>query len=120
MKNWLKYFKLINPYTFFKWLKRYMENKAEIESKLIDNEKQREHEKWMQNNELKHIENENEKQREHEKTLEIIRQDAIANNLNNILEKMDDKVITEFNNKNPHWLIRWSSCRKSNTGKKIK
>ncbi len=63
MKFLLKIIDCLNPISIFKNIKRYMENRAKIESDIIDKEKQRQHEKDLQDSKLKHQSLENEKDR---------------------------------------------------------
>lgn len=69
MKILLKIIDCLNPISIFKSIKKYIENRAKIEAKLIDKEKQRQHEKDLQDSRFKHESLENEKDRKLQKEL---------------------------------------------------
>ncbi|WP_252320982.1 hypothetical protein [Spiroplasma endosymbiont of Lariophagus distinguendus] len=69
MKILLKIIDCLNPISIFKSIKKYIKNRAKIEAKLIDKEKQRQHEKDLQDSRFKHESLENEKDRKLQKEL---------------------------------------------------
>ncbi|WP_342267149.1 hypothetical protein [Spiroplasma endosymbiont of Villa modesta] len=101
----------------FKSIKKYIENRAKIEAKLIDKEKQRQHEKDLQDSRFKHESLENEKDRklqkelaeEKTKRLGLILENKITINRQNYYLKHDNNPKLELELK-----------RKRIKGKKIK
>lgn len=117
MKFLLKIIDYLNPISIFKNIKRYMENRAKIESDIIDREKQRQNEKDLQDSKLHHESLENEKDRTLQKELA----EEKTKRLNLILE---NKLII---NRQTYYLkhgnnpkIELKLKRKRITGKKTK